>query len=86
MGTPNGIKRKTAGVVTSLFYFEQNDGSRIELEASGYFEPEQQATETDPYHAPWITLERITNEQGRNVAVFQELEDAAKEALWKEIR
>ena len=48
MGTPNGIKRKTAGVVTSLFYFEQDDGSRIELEASGYFEPEQQATETDP--------------------------------------
>lgn len=86
MSTSRQIKRKTAGAVSSLFYYEQQDGSRIELEASGYFTPEQHGSETDPYIAPNISLERITNEQGKPVAISPAMEEEAMNALWKEIR
>lgn len=82
-------RRKKGGQVTALMYIyrEQDDEEfKIEVEVSGYYTPEQQATEVDPPIEAGVEVEEVrmtTNDQA--ITLTESEMEKATEALWSEI-
>lgn len=86
MGITKAVKRKTAGKVEAIIYLptEDDDGKR-EVEVSGYFTPEQQGSEIDPYLSANIEFEHAQDSLGIPVKLSTEHIALAIEALWAEV-
>lgn len=81
------VKRKTAGMVEAFIYLptEDDEDAKWEVEVSGYFTPEQQGSETDPYLPPHISYEGAKDSFGIPVKLSTQHIAQALEALWAEV-
>lgn len=86
MGITKVVKRKTAGKVEAIIYLPtEDDDGKWEVEVSGYFTPEQQGSETDPYLSANIEFEHAQDSLGIPVKLSTEHIALALEALWAEV-
>jgi hypothetical protein len=82
-------RRKKGGQVTALMYIyrEQNDEElKIEIEITGYYTPEQQATEVDPPISADVEYESaVMTHSGKTIVLTEDEIIKATEKLIEEV-
>lgn len=82
-------RRKKGGQVTALMYIYREEGDeefKVEVEITGYYTPEQQATEVDPPISADVDFESaVMTHSGKTIVLTEDEIIKATEKLIEEI-